>query len=361
VVLFHLNSFTLHKHMSGAAVQPSESWLPALLGAGYYGVELFFVLSGFLLAIPFAKWRLGLGTQPLLRTYYFRRLSRLEPPYILAMLVFFVGKMRLLGVPTGISYFPNLLATLIYQHNLIFGGPSVISIVAWSLEIEVQFYILAPLFATVYSIRNVLARRAILLSVILAAPLLRNFLPSYSAARFNSLPWYLEFFAAGFLLADIYLVDWKETPNRTFVWDLATLIAWPAVAALILWPRFPVLIAPAILLAYLGAFRGRASNRFFRHPLVTIIGGMCYSMYLIQGAAMWGAGELSKHFLFGSNFMSRFAIDSLFALPALSVSAALFFLLVERPCMDPAWPSKLAQRMRRWFGGAPQAHSNAAG
>jgi peptidoglycan/LPS O-acetylase OafA/YrhL len=148
VVLYHLSQHTLTRHMAGASVQPEESWLPKLLDLGRYGVRLFFVLSGFLLALPFAKWRLGLGDKPSLRAYYLRRLTRLEPPYMVAMLLLFVGPPLVANwISNGWSLWPNLLASLVYQHNLIFGEMSPINPVTWSLEIEVQFYMLAPALA----------------------------------------------------------------------------------------------------------------------------------------------------------------------------------------------------------------------
>src|SRR3954468_10746698 len=60
----------------------------APLGAavlGQYGVELFFVISGFILAVPFAMHFLGGGPRVKLSRYFVRRLTRLEPPYLLAL------------------------------------------------------------------------------------------------------------------------------------------------------------------------------------------------------------------------------------------------------------------------------------
>jgi peptidoglycan/LPS O-acetylase OafA/YrhL len=349
VVLFHLSAHTLERHMAGAAVQPYESWLPRLFGIGHYGVHLFFVLSGFLLAAPFAKWRLGLGAKPSLQTYYLRRLTRLEPPYMLAVLVLFAGGIVALGVRPGLSRWPNLLASLIYQHNLIFGDASLISVVLWSLEIEVQFYILAPFLSVVFSVRNVFARRVTLLCAIIVIPLLRSFIPSYAGSRFNSLPWYLEFFAAGFLLADLYLVDWKESPGHSVVYDIASLVGWPVLAALMLWNRIPILIAPVTLVTCIGAFRGKASSWLFRHRLITAVGGMCYSMYLLHYGVISVTGRLSAQVLLGTTFTTRFALDSLIALPAVLAATGVFFIFLERPCMDPSWPSKAGERIRRWF------------
>lgn len=352
VVLFHLSGNTLLKDMTGATIHPMESWLAKFFGIGQYGVQLFFVLSGFLLAIPFAKWRLGLGSKPSLRTYYFRRLTRLEPPYVVAMLLLFVGGIFALGAETGWSHWPNLLTSLVYQHNLVYGEPSLVASIAWSLEVEVQFYVVAPILAVVFSIRDVVARRATLLATMVAVPFLRSFVPAHFGETLNSLPWHLEFFLAGLLLADLYLVDWKEHPRLSYKWDVASLIGWPVFLTLMLWQRFSVLVAPVVLITYIGAFRGKLSSWLLSRPLITVTGGMCYSMYLLHCGVISVTGHVARRFPLGSGFITRFAVEALIGIPAVLAITIVFFVLLERPCMDPTWPSKVAKRVRSWFGDA---------
>jgi peptidoglycan/LPS O-acetylase OafA/YrhL len=346
VVLCHLSGYTILHHMTGAVSRQWEVWTAKILDLGYYGVQLFFVLSGFLLALPFAKWRLGLGARPSLRTYYLRRLTRLEPPYMLAMLMLFAGGFMAFGMRTGFSHWPNLVASLIYQHNLIFGQRSLITGVAWSLEIEVQFYLLAPLLAAIFSIRRVILRRGILLAVMTIVPLLRNLLPSYWETRYCSLPWFVEFFAAGFLLADFYLADWNEMPRRSHAWDAASAVAWPVLAMLVMGQRSPAVIAPMVLLAYVGAFRGKVGSWFFSRPLATTIGGMCYSLYLLHFSIISVTGRFARQFLWGGTFSHRLLLEALIGVPAVIAVSGIYFVLVERPCMDPEWPSKLSEHVR---------------
>ena len=350
VVLLHLRGITIAKHMDGAAIQPSERWLFSILSIGHCGVQLFFVLSGFLLALPFARWRLGMANEPSLRSYYLRRLTRLEPPYIVLMLLIFAGHLFVSGISNGLLLLPNLLAGLVYQHNLVYHSFNAINIVAWTLEVEVQFYCLAPVLTVLFSIRNTLARRVIFGAIMVALPFLRSFVPAVIGRRFNSLPWHLEFFIAGFFLADLFLVEWKGLPVRSLPWDGFSLLAWPAFVILLLYKRLPVLLAPVILLAYVGAFKGKVSSWLLSRPLITSIGGMCYTIYLVHLPIMSATERLSIRIPWGAGFLSRFTADAIVAIPATLGISALIFVTLERPCMDPEWFARLRARLRGGTG-----------
>src|SRR4051812_49366863 len=81
VVLFHLGGL-VKAHAAGGT-----SSLLRVVNTGGYGVQLFFVVSGFVLSLPFAAHRLRNGRVVSLRAYFLRRLTRLEPPYIVVMAV----------------------------------------------------------------------------------------------------------------------------------------------------------------------------------------------------------------------------------------------------------------------------------
>jgi len=101
---------------------------------------------------------------------------------------------------------PSLFASLIYQHNLIFGQESFINFVAWSLEIEVQFYLLVPLLVGVFRIPSAMVRRVVLAAVCLVLVILQVLLaPVYPILHLTILG-HLQYFLLGFLLADLFLV-----------------------------------------------------------------------------------------------------------------------------------------------------------
>jgi hypothetical protein len=92
-----------------------------LLMQGHFGVPLFFAISGYIIARPF----LG-SAPPTLRAYFWRRLTRLEPPYFVNLLVVFLGKVLVLGI-AATELWPHLLASFFYLHNLIYGAHSLVN------------------------------------------------------------------------------------------------------------------------------------------------------------------------------------------------------------------------------------------
>jgi peptidoglycan/LPS O-acetylase OafA/YrhL len=146
VYVYHLAGDVL-RHSSAASSPVLEGgWLFSVTQILNVGVPLFFAISGFILGMPFAAARLEGGRSVSLKKYFLRRVTRLEPPYILCLLLFF--GLKVVGARgTAHELLPNLVASMFYVHNLVYHSPSVINFVAWSLEIEIQFYVLAPRFA----------------------------------------------------------------------------------------------------------------------------------------------------------------------------------------------------------------------
>jgi peptidoglycan/LPS O-acetylase OafA/YrhL len=168
VILFHLSGYLIAKSPFYGTAHPPSDWLAQAAVVGFRGVELFFVISGFILGLPFAAHYLK-GTAPVsLRKYYLRRLTRLEPPYIVALLLLFVLAVGIEGARPA-SFYPHLAASLFYLHSLIYGTFSPAMGVAWSLEIEVQFYMLVPLLTLLFAIRSRTLRRSSIAILILAA------------------------------------------------------------------------------------------------------------------------------------------------------------------------------------------------
>ena len=116
------------------------------LGFGFAGVDMFFVLSGFLLSLPFARAALNNSDRPPTRSYYKRRLLRVFPAYYAQLtIILLVGAWFVTWKPVnGMS----LLAHLGMFFNI--GANPVRPIVGlwWTLPVELSFYLLLPIIAS---------------------------------------------------------------------------------------------------------------------------------------------------------------------------------------------------------------------
>src|SRR5690349_11072351 len=82
VIASHAHDFILYHH--GLPIYKPAGPVERTFEAGQFGVELFFAISGFVLALPFAKQMLFNEPGRLrLKEYYLRRLTRIEPPYVI--------------------------------------------------------------------------------------------------------------------------------------------------------------------------------------------------------------------------------------------------------------------------------------
>jgi peptidoglycan/LPS O-acetylase OafA/YrhL len=112
--------------------------------AGWCGVTLFFVLSGFLLFLPYVKALLFDARWPSLKQFYLRRAFRIWPAYYISLVLLILltnttylqpqhWKETLLFLTFFMDSAPNT-----YEH---LNGPF------WTLAVEWQFYLFLPLFA----------------------------------------------------------------------------------------------------------------------------------------------------------------------------------------------------------------------
>jgi len=94
---------------------------------GGYGVALFFVISGFILALPFAHEKLLDQKKVSLKTYYWRRVTRLEPAYIISMVLFLCMRVWILHYGSFKELLPHFWASIFYVHNIVYHRASAIN------------------------------------------------------------------------------------------------------------------------------------------------------------------------------------------------------------------------------------------
>jgi peptidoglycan/LPS O-acetylase OafA/YrhL len=149
LVFAHHATAMIEPHQFLGDVRVSLPW--AFINVGSTGVSLFFVLSGFLLSLPFLAEAAG-GKPVIRRDYFARRALRILPLYYTAVLVATVATVQQVG---DALYSVRYLAFLTwFARNPLwpFSG------VWWSLTTEVHFYLLLPLLP--FALRSALGRAA---------------------------------------------------------------------------------------------------------------------------------------------------------------------------------------------------------
>ena len=355
VVYHHVSDFFPRLAPPGYEFGGVGGAIAQVLSVGYLGVPLFFILSGFILALPFASHRLRGAAPVKLTSYYTRRLTRLEPPYVFCMLFAF-GLFVFVQGWDARALLPHLLASLTYTHNVAYMDASPLNRVAWSLEIEVQFYLLVPLLVSVFLLKPSLRRVLLALIVFTCAWATAEVLPR--------VPWTiaqnLQYFATGFFLADLYLAGHLSDRKPTLLWDSAAIASVGMLVVLALVDPHSLefhLAAPvALLVLMIAAFRGRIVGVFCRNPFVTTVGGMCYSIYLWHPLlVVLTIRVLSRVLPLTGIYALDLLIVAAIATPAVLLPSAVLFAWIERPCMDRRWPQKLVATLRGSRGPAEKA------
>jgi len=216
----------------------SNVWNPlkdsnaALIYFGESGVILFFLLSGFLLFLPFAKVLLFDGKWPSVRRFYLRRFFRIIPGYFVALfLIILFFHPEFFHAVHRSQLFEFLTFRMSNDLSQQVNGPF------WTLAIEFQFYMLLPILAWLFSMivrRGALSWRVVKLTgcllVMLAWGLFSRYwgLLTTGVPAQNSLqsfflilkPYvygdtgkYFEVFAVGMLIAMVYVYT-QNVPNR---------------------------------------------------------------------------------------------------------------------------------------------------
>lgn len=148
VVAFHAHAYAGEPYVAPFGVFDLTPWLDS----GYLGVDLFFVLSGFLLMLPWAKSHYNGRESPSVAQYFKRRIYRIVPAYYLHLAVLFLAVAPVVhsyGFLTSEDGYLNILAHLSFTQ---FFFPSTatgagINGALWTLSIEAQFYLLLPFVA----------------------------------------------------------------------------------------------------------------------------------------------------------------------------------------------------------------------
>jgi peptidoglycan/LPS O-acetylase OafA/YrhL len=322
-----------------------------------FGVCLFFTISGFIIANQAIRANKSPLDGAFLKAYFGRRVLRIEPPYILLLIATWLMIVATGYVPEGTHRFyaepqslnVSLIASIFYVHDLFWNTFPRLFPPGWSLEVEVQFYLCAPLLLWLWT-RVEGARNRLTLA--LAIGFLAVLMSLWDLQQAG--PFYLDFSLVRFFnyfWLGIALAHFQE-PIRARVaaapaWA-ATATGWLGLAICILLPAprhppfFPeCLRLPAVDLALAAVFASTFAprsgfRRFCASPWISLIGGACYSIYLVHLQVIQVLSGLVFRFAPGLPLVGVAAAMALIAIVVVAVGL-IYYVQIERRFMTRDW------------------------
>jgi peptidoglycan/LPS O-acetylase OafA/YrhL len=290
-----------------------------ITGRGFLGVDLFFVISGFLIVTLLLRERRRSGTTSL-HKFYIRRFLRIFPPYYLT-----------LALVAAVAYWKPGNSSALLRHELpyaffyvanMFPMSSLLAI-TWSLSVEEQFYLVVPALEKA-------ARRFAPLILLVAWVVVS--LPPFGFFPTLQLPSFFRQTTFGPILLGVLLAHVLDDP-RGFRW-VRRLVGHPAapLAALALvlgtcsipaedisgWVRLAIHFALLVLAASCVIREKHALAPVLGQWVLRRIGAVSYGIYLYHLIVRHGvekalarAGQGSELLLFAGTALGTWAVAEL--------------------------------------------------
>lgn len=274
VLVFHFYNNSPYYETFREMLPQGLCWI---LGKGWLGVEIFFVISGFVIAHSLskdcisAKYACG---------FIIRRSIRLDPPYWFCILTW-IGLTALSNVllPSRVlSYpsWPQLASHLFYLQNIL--GYGDIVPVSWSLCLELQFYTLYIACLLLFLMRGIFIFRYLGIALFSVATVfswflaLTEYFPGAIRQHWFVGTWYL--FSMGVFVA------WAKTRPRL----MRALFVFSGILAVGLMLRWndSVAMGFATMLAIMAAMRLGKLGTWLSSELIQYFGRRSYSIYLVH-------------------------------------------------------------------------------
>lgn len=341
VIIQHLSERLINYYPREISQSIEANSLVYFTSRGTIGVFIFFALSGFILSLPIANQLINGKLDFNLKKYYIRRFTRIEPPYIFWMSVFVIV-LLIQGDTMPGELLKGWLASVLYMHNIIYQNYSIINPIAWSLEIEIQFYILAPFLAMLFfSIKNQVGRRLILLLSIIGIITIQNYFGWVYLPFKLTLLGQAHYFLIGFLVADFY-ISGDLSKCKSHWYDLVGIASFYIM--MISWSEEYIknlVFSSALFVVFISAYKGPLLNMLFRNKWIITIGGMCYTIYLIHLPLLEFQFKLTKSLIVFESFGLNFLLQLMIGLPLILAVTIVSYLIIEKPFMNPNWASSL--------------------
>lgn len=359
-----------------------------LLTNGNTGVALFFVLSGFLLSIPYWRAQFTREDHVDLKAYTIRRLARILPAYYLCLLIILAAKAYAGHAPD----WSNILSHALFTFNLRDAHILSLNPPFWTLAVEMQFYLFLPLvfyglrtlspktafgvvivlclgsyLANYAMMSHLIARDQWPVTLSLAGPLAVQISGASSLVLTYSTLAHLTYFFIGMATAWLFLRTGHDHGEASgALRQIPDIVFWTGGAAVLIiistpldevlqvpfgrynWPIVPVLLAAIVITGP----SAKSAIAFFGWGPIRWFGIISYGVYIYHyplqkvTAKVFGVG--------GLNVMQHWLLFGVLSLAATILVAAASYAVIERPILRAARGGHSARRPQRAHDKTPE-------
>lgn len=254
---------------------------------GYAGVDIFFVISGYLMYEIMSKKEINLLT---IKDFYRKRISRIYPALLGTVVVSSLLMLTFTPPSYIIEIFKETTSSLLFISNLYFykslnyfsgSSDSFFLLHTWSLSLEVQYYLIFPI--VLYIINKIKINKSLVLSIItlLSFSFMVYFGQNHPEASFYLLPFRAWEFFLGALAASLVFINNPFKKTTEYLSLFTILIFYIFCKETSAWPNFLTII-PTLATALLLHAKVENNRVLLNNSLVQYIGKWSYSIYLVH-------------------------------------------------------------------------------
>ena len=250
---------------------------------GRYGVQLFFIISGFVIAMTLEKCKSFWD-------FMLRRWLRLFPAMLVGSLIILVTAPLFTARPYGVPHLQDLIPGLTFIEPEFFRlffdkNQGILEGLFWTLFVEMKFYILAGLmYFSIGSKKMIAVLIAMFFSSIaleFASPHLSTALADQLHTLYHYLNWaHYGWFAAGALFYQYYV------SKNMRVWFAALMVALIAARSLGGLPTKSMIYASAMVFTFAFSMFNPTVQKILSNKVLVFIGFISYPLYLVHEQAM---------------------------------------------------------------------------
>lgn len=299
---------------------------------GYLGVDIFFVLSGYVLCYKYGE-SFSHNPKELYATYIISRIARIYPAYLFTLLVvvifYLLNMLDLFVTRFGNYSYSTLFLSVFMMQSWGIVDKWCWNMPSWTVSTEWLLYLVFPFFC--YSLYKVDKERLIILIICLylASFLSMHAYPQlllYDAMNFGFIRAIPEFFI-GFCYCRIFMIR----SNPGYHWDAlcAASIIFLIFSIKYSGNNFYCILCISLIVLGLSLSCGFVRNIFLSKPLM-FLGTISYSLYLMQFPIQVLSDYMFKHPLpYGTSFLAYLLFFS--QIVGLILVSTLVYYWIERP------------------------------